>query len=306
MGLTGYLAPENFEKDLLAEIGQHQELKLIKNLERLFIVEGPEKPLAFSQWTWQDLQRADVESIGQSAKTLKNAGKLWSPYSTTAHRRVALIQEQLPKIKNDLQLFGEPAPQRILGAWTLENEKTLWFSSKTNSAYPLGEVHFVETKEAPSRAYLKLWEYFTITGQFPKRGETCIDLGSSPGGWTWVLSNLGCEVISVDKAPLAPNLQNRKNIRSLKKDAFTLKPEDVGPIDWLFSDLICYPERLLQLVNQWMDSGLVKNFVCTIKFKGETDFKSLKAFQEIPGSEIRHLSCNKHEVTWSLIKDPTL
>jgi 23S rRNA (cytidine2498-2'-O)-methyltransferase len=116
-----------------------------------------------------------------------------------------------------------------------------------------------------------------------------------------VLSNLGCDVISVDKAPLDASLSSRKNIRYLKKDAFTLKPEDIGPIDWLFSDIICYPAKLLELVQTWRQSGLVKNFVCTIKFQGETDFESLKAFQSIAGSHTQHLFVNKHEVTWSLL-----
>lgn len=301
MPLTGYLAPENFSKDLEQEIKLHQELRILKVLERLFIVEGPQKPLAFAQVALPDLQKLEVASIGATAKALKAQGKLWVPYSHQLHRRVALVQEQLPKVKSGPHSFGDPAPQRTLGIWTLENENTLWLSSQSTSPFPLGEVAFEETKKAPSRAYLKLWEYFTVTGRFPKAGEKCIDLGSSPGGWTWVLANLGAEVISVDKAPLATELLKLKNIKSLKKDAFTLKPSEIGPVDWLFSDIICYPERLLELVQEWRASGLVKNFVCTIKFKGSTDFKSLQAFQAIPGSEIRHLSCNKHEVTWSLL-----
>lgn len=300
MQVTGYLAPENFETDLKQEIELHGELEIIKTLGRLFLVEGPEKPLAFSQVTWKNVHSLEVASINQAAKALKAHGKWWTPYSFHLHRRMALIQENLPKVKTERIPFGDPPPKKILGAWTLENETTLWFSPETSSAFPLGEVQFQEDKKAPSRAYLKLWEYFTITGRKPKPGEICLDLGSSPGGWTWVLAQLGAQVISVDKAPLAAELQSKANIQSLKKDAFALKPEDIGPVDWFFSDIICYPKDLLELVQKWKASGLVKNFVCTIKFQGETDFQTLQAFQAMPGSEIRHLACNKHEVTWSL------
>ena len=55
------------------------------------------------------------------------------------------------------------------------------------------------------------------------------------------------------------------------ESAFALEPASVGPVDWLFSDIVCYPDRLLRLVEHWRASGLVKNFVCTIKFQGETD-----------------------------------
>lgn len=301
MDFTGYLAAEQFEKDLLLEIHQHPELKLTGIFDRLHIVEGPRKQLAFAQCTLKNLQKTNVSSITQAAQALKSAGKLWVPYSTRLHRRMSLIQDNLPKVRTGPHSFGEPAPERSLGVWTLENENTLWFSADTDTPFPLGEVTFQEDKSAPSRAYLKLWEHFTLTGRRPKPGDLCLDLGSSPGGWTWVLSKLGAQVISVDKAPLAPELQNRENIRSLKKDAFALKPEDVGAVDWLFSDLICYPEKLLELVQSWRDSGLVRNFVCTIKFQGTTDYESLKAFQGIAGSQVRHLSCNKHEVTWSLL-----
>ncbi len=299
--LTGYLAPENFEKDLAQEILLTPELKLMEQIGRLFVVQGPSRELAFSQCTLPDLKIAAIESIGDAAKILKSEGKWWTPYSHQLHRRMALIQDKLPKVKATPHSFGTPAPLRELGVWTLKDANTLYYSAHSSSPFPLGEVVIAEDKSAPSRAYMKLWEYFTINGVQPKAGETCLDLGSSPGGWTWVLANLDCQVISVDKAPLAPELQSHPRIRSLKKDAFALKPEDVGPVDWLFSDIICYPSRLLELVRFWMDSGQVRNFVCTIKFQGETDFEALKAFQAIAGSHIQHLSANKHEVTWSLL-----
>ena len=44
--------------------------------------------------------------------------------------------------------------------------------------------------------------------------------------------------------------------------------------------------------------GLVRNFVCTIKFQGATDFETMRAFAAIPGSRLLHLHHNKHELTW--------
>jgi 23S rRNA (cytidine2498-2'-O)-methyltransferase len=296
--MIGYLAPEGFEKDLENEILRHRDLKIIKKFERLFLVEGPFRKLWWSQNEWLEPQKFEIKSIGDAVKVLKAHGKLWAPYFFKLHRRGALAQEQLPHIKDIAQKFLSALPDRKLGTWTLEDENTLWLSPTTTSSFPNGEIHFAESKEAPSRAYLKLWEFFTRTGLHPQKGDKCIDLGSSPGGWTWVLSELGADVISVDKAPLDPKLQSRKNIRSLKKDAFTLKPEDVGPVDWLFSDIICYPSRLLELVQEWRASGLVKNMCCTIKFQGETDFEALQKFSELPNCQILHLCCNKHELTW--------
>ena len=119
----------------------------------------------------------------------------------------------------------------------------------------------------------------------------------SPGGWTWVLSELGLDVTAVDKAPLAPELTRRANVRAVKKDAFTLKPADVEAVDVFFSDIICDPIRLFELVEKWRAAG-VDRFVCTLKFKGDTDFAIMDRFAEIPGSRLVHLFANKHEVTW--------
>ena len=81
------------------------------------------------------------------------------------------------------------------------------------------------------------------------------------------------------------------------ESAFALKPASVGPVDWLFSDIACYPARLLRLVETWRASGLVKNFVCTIKFQRATDHDSAAAFVAIPEARVLHLHHNKHELT---------
>jgi 23S rRNA (cytidine2498-2'-O)-methyltransferase len=72
----------------------------------------------------------------------------------------------------------------------------------------------------------------------------------------------------------------------------------VGPVDWLFSDVVCYPKRLLALAKNWLTSGLARRFVCTIKFQGATDFEVMREFAAIPGSKLLHLHHNKHELTW--------
>jgi 23S rRNA (cytidine2498-2'-O)-methyltransferase len=180
------------------------------------------------------------------------------------------------------------------------DQNTLFYSTKPQSKIPLGEIEFIEDKiNPPSRAYLKLWETFTVQGVRPKPNEKVIDVGSCPGGWTWVLQTMGCEVTSVDKAPLDPKIAALEKITFLEESAFGLNPEKIGKLDWFFSDIICYPSKLLELVQKWHKTGHVKNFVCTIKFQGETDYATMDKFlSEFPGSRIVHLYCNKHEVTW--------
>ena len=167
------------------------------------------------------------------------------------------------------------------------------------SAFPNGEARFVEDRWAPpSRAYLKLWEALTLVGRRPQPGEVCLDLGSSPGGWSWALQRIGARVISVDRAPLAPEVACLPGIEYRCESAFTLDPVKIGPVDWLFSDVVCYPGRLLALVERWLAAGTCRRFVCTVKFQGATDHTIAARFAAIPGSQLRHLFHNRHELTW--------
>jgi 23S rRNA (cytidine2498-2'-O)-methyltransferase len=269
---TGYLAPEGFVEELRTELGE-----VSAAYGRLLISPGAPKPAAWAANLWLDPIEIPIASIGDAAKRLRAIQRNWALYPHAQHRRAALIEARLPKVSAKPLVFPAPAP-----------------------AAPLGEARFVEDKLAPpSRAYLKLWEALTVLGTHPKPGELCLDLGSSPGGWTWVLARLGARVISVDKAPLDPGIAAMPGVDMRRESAFALDPRALGPIDWLFSDVVCYPARLLGLVERWLDAGACSRFVCTLKFQGATDHETARRFAAIPGSRLLHLHHNKHELTWA-------
>lgn len=299
--MIAYLTTEQFLPELL------EELKNVKSVHgSLVLTDGPLQNSVWAQNIWYNPQILSFESISQAAKALKSLGKLWVPYTFAHHRRAHLIQEQLPVIKPRVVEFLAPLPENNLGAWTLLDKNTLLAASQTNSPFPLGEVRFHEDKKhPPSRAYLKLWELFTVYGVKPEAGQRVVDFGSCPGGWTWVLQRMGCEVVSIDRAPLEPHIASLPRIHFMQTNAFNVKPEDIGAIDWFFSDIICYPEKLFELVQTWQRSGLCANFVCTIKFQGKTDFVTLKKFLSLENARVQHLYHNKHEVTvWIKTSSP--
>jgi 23S rRNA (cytidine2498-2'-O)-methyltransferase len=186
-----------------------------------------------------------------------------------------------------------------MGSWTLLDAHTLLGSAHCASPFPGGIIEFEEDKQGPpSRAYLKLWEALVRCGRLPRPGERCLDAGASPGGWTWALANLGADVLAVDRAPLEDRILAMPGVSFQKHDAFTLPPPGIGPLDWLFCDVICYPRRLYEWVEKWLASGLCKNYICTIKMQGEGDFETPRRFAAIPGSTVVHLHHNKHELTW--------
>ena len=168
---------------------------------------------------------------------------------------------------------------------------------------PVGAVP-VETHSLPTEAVAAEQKEKTVPAvipvewALPQHGSCCVDAGACPGGWTWVLNNLGAEITAIDRSPLADFLMREPRITFMQHDAFTLTPESLGKQDWVCSDVICYPPRLLEWVERWRASGLCSKFICTIKMQGTPDFDTIRRFAEIPHSKIVHLTANKHELTW--------
>jgi 23S rRNA (cytidine2498-2'-O)-methyltransferase len=295
---TAYLAARGYVDELAEELGTVE-----RSHGRLLIASGPPRSAAWAANVWLDPQEIPVASVSDAAAKLRAIQRNWAVYAPRLYRRASLIQERLPTVSAKPLVFGTPAPTAPLGSWTLLDAGTVLAAAHCTSPFPNGEVHFVEDRSGPpSRAYLKLWEALTLIGCHPAPPERCLDLGSSPGGWSWALQQMGARVISVDKAGLAPEVASLPGIEHRFESAFALDPRAIGPIDWLFSDVVCYPARLLDLVERWLAAGTCRRFVCTIKFQGKTDHEAARRFAAIPGSQLRHLSHNKHELTWTKMR----
>jgi 23S rRNA (cytidine2498-2'-O)-methyltransferase len=291
---TAYLAADGYVDELARELGSVERVH-----GRLLVGSGPPQPAAWAANIWLDPREIAVASIADAAAKLRAIQRNWAVYAPVLHRRAVLIQQQLPKVSARPLEFGTPAPTASLGSWTLLDAGTVLAAARCTSPFPNGEVRFVEDRLGPpSRAYLKLWEALTLVGRHPQPGEVCVDLGSSPGGWSWALARMGARVVSVDKASLAAEVACLPAIEQRRESAFALDPRVLGPVDWLFSDVVCYPARLLALIERWLAAGTCRHFVCTVKFQGATDHPIARRFAAIPGSQLRHLFNNKHELTW--------
>lgn len=293
---AAYLAPEGLQDTLAEELrragvtldGWHGLLAL-----------SPDPPVA-SAWAldvWTAPQQIAAPSVKAAADALRAMQRNWSAYGVAHHRRMALIGERLPPVKARPLVFPEPAPAGHLGAWTLLAPDVMLASHTKTSPFVNGECQFVEDHIGPpSRAYLKLWEACTRIGAWPRSGETCLDLGAAPGGWTWAAATLGAQVTAIDKAKLDPRVSAMANVTWREGSAFAEPP---APVDWLLSDVIAYPDRLQAMLQRWISAGAANRIVCTIKFQGETDHDAAAAFAAIPGGRLMHLFHNKHELTFA-------
>ena len=298
---TAYLAPRGFEVQLDEELGR-AGVAVVGTHGRLRIAEGPAVHAAWAATTWWDAERIPVRSIGHAAKELRARQRNWALYAPEHRGRAELVQEKLPHVSAKPLELGDVAPDAPLGGWTMLARDLVLAATRTSNPFPNGEPAFVEDRDGPpSRAYLKLWEAFARLRRQPGPDDRCLDLGAAPGGWTWLLARGGAQVLAVDKAPLAPEVEALPTVTWREGSAFALEPDEVGPVDWWCSDIVAYPDRLLDLVTRWLESGRVRNLVCTIKFQGDTDHDAAAGFAALPDAQVFHLDQNKHELTCAIL-----
>jgi 23S rRNA (cytidine2498-2'-O)-methyltransferase len=296
LGATIYQAAPGYEAELRAELGA--AARPLAPESDLFTREGPPVPAAWAANVWLSPVRIVFASTGDAARALSALGRNWAQHPVALHRRANLIADRVPFLSGKPLPFPAPKPPP-LGSWALVDATTLVASARCTSPFPNGEARFVEDHEnPPSRAYLKLWEALTVAGRLPGPGTRCVDLGASPGGWTWALERLGARVLSVDKAPLDRKVASLSRVKCIKESAFALDPAAAGKVEWITADIICYPERIVALVERWIAVHTSASFVVTVKFQGATDMAPLQALTRVPGSRLTHLSHNKHELTW--------
>jgi 23S rRNA (cytidine2498-2'-O)-methyltransferase len=167
------------------------------------------------------------------------------------------------------------------------------------SPFPAGQIPLAVDKQAPSRAFAKLVEAELRLGRRILPGERCVDLGASPGSWTYVAVKRGAKVVSVDRTSLRADLMQSKAVRFHQGDAFTFEPAE--PVDWLLCDVIAAADRSLSLLKQWLQAGWCRHFVVTLKLddarSGDLLTTLLPGLPELDGDfRLTRLCANKKEV----------
>lgn len=268
---------------------------------RLFISDDEPVDASWAVNIWYDAVELPIASIGDAATQLRARQRSWALYAPAHRGRASLIAGKLPPLSGRPLRPGEHAPTSPLGSWTLLRPDLILASERCSSPFPNGEVPLAELKVGPpNRAYRKLWEAFVVLDRFPSPGDVAVDLGASPGGWTWLLAELGCRVIAVDKAPLDPAVAALGGVEWQGRSAFGLEPlelvEDRLPA-WVCSDIACYPERLFTLIDRWRQLDPAPALIFSVKFQGTTDHAVVDRLRDLPGARLVHLHHNKHELT---------
>jgi 23S rRNA (cytidine2498-2'-O)-methyltransferase len=295
LGACAYVADPGFVPHVREDLVRRGAVE--EPLPGLFILPGPPVAAPWARQVWFGLRRLAVPSINAAVRDLKRLAPWWSLLPGAEYRRSRLILEQLrhdPETPRDFPLVKAP---RSGGAFTLLARDEALVATATDRPFAGGLPVFTDDRTGPpSRAYKKLYEALTLLGRAPGPGARVLELGAAPGAWTWTLTRLGARVDSIDRSPLDPRVAALPGVHHRQGDAFAIDPAD-GPWDWLCSDVVCYPSRLIALIDRWLAHGHTQNFVITVKFQGAPDPADIRAFQSLPGVLV-HLGHNKHELTW--------
>lgn len=170
-------------------------------------------------------------------------------------------------------------------------------------AWAGGQRRMADAPAAPSRSYLKVEEAYGVLGREPVEGETVVDLGAAPGGWSFSAASRGARVLAIDNGPLKGGAAEHPGIEHRREDAFAFQPPGGGRVDWLFCDLVEDPHRVLEaIVAPWLRGRWCRFFVVNLKF-GRTDAVALlgetrrRLAGECARLVIRHLYHDREEFT---------
>lgn len=168
------------------------------------------------------------------------------------------------------------------------------------SPYRGGYMAIEDNKPPPSRAFKKLEEAICTFGLTFSRGQTAVDLGAAPGGWTYVLQKAGLQVTALDRSPLDPSLMSNPAITWVKGNALTWSPP--APVSWLVCDVITTPQNTQSILTSWIRNSWCQNFCVTIKCQGTPDFQTINETltflsKHTAWFDAKQLTHNKNELT---------
>jgi 23S rRNA (cytidine2498-2'-O)-methyltransferase len=184
-----------------------------------------------------------------------------------------------------------------------------------SSPWPMGIARLRMPSAAPSRSTLKLAEAigeFLDEKERAKRlapGATAVDLGASPGGWTWQLVQREMMVTAVDNGPMDAKLLDSGQVKHRREDGFHYRPAD--PVDWMVCDMVESPSRIAALVSRWIAEGWCRESIFNLKLPMKKRWEEMLRCREIIDEalggggyflRLKHLYHDREEITGHLAR----
>jgi 23S rRNA (cytidine2498-2'-O)-methyltransferase len=245
------------------------------------------------------METADTNEAKSLAGFLKKFG---APLQSVMTKQ-GLLQRRAEKT---LHLFFLDSTAAYLG-WSLPDNASHWENGIPRLKFPA---------EAPSRSTLKLEEAIlhflgkTEQEEWLRDGKTAVDLGASPGGWTWQLVKRGMMVTAIDNGAMDSKLMGTGAVEHLRVDGFRYLPE--RPVNWLVCDMIEKPARIAELMARWLAGGHAERAIFNLKLPMKKRYEEVQHCLDIIHDvmrntpyyvEVKQLYHDREEVTAYLARD---
>ncbi len=179
------------------------------------------------------------------------------------------INEIAPHESRVLDLIRIDGRQWWLGMHRVTNIEGAW---------PGGVYPILPPSMMISRAYLKIAEAIAWSKLPFQIGDEIVEIGSSPGGASQFLLDIGLKVTGIDPAEMDPRILDQPNFRFVRARSRDLKRRFFSRFRWLVCDANVAPSYTLDAVQDIVThpSNRIEGVILTIKLS------SWKQVQEIP------------------------
>ncbi|MFW2374790.1 MAG: 23S rRNA (cytidine(2498)-2'-O)-methyltransferase RlmM [Gammaproteobacteria bacterium] len=184
------------------------------------------------------------------------------------------------------KLIDKTSPWRLHGFFLSSSAVYLGLSHIHNSSPQLmGIPRLRMPKNAPSRSTLKLEEAFkTMLDEseqlrYLQNGMSAVDLGASPGGWTWQLVQRSMMVVAIDNGPMDQALMDSGQVQHIKADGFKYRPEK--PVDWLVCDMVERPLHISRMISRWLVEGHCRHTAFNLKLPMKQRYDIVQQCREL-------------------------
>jgi len=307
---SGYAVFQAHQDDMGAELGKHLEFRRL-----VFARQATRVGELLA-----DLPEGDrVTPIVAAARALgRRFQALWieMPDTNDGKALATLTRPLLPHLEKALRKAGvaiddATAEERLHVFFVGGRACYVGVADPANSArWPMGIARLRMPASAPSRSALKLAEAlleFFDDAERAKRfapGMTAVDLGASPGGWTWQLVQRHMLVTAVDNGAMDARLMDSGQVKHRRDDGFHYRPPE--PVDWMVCDMVESPSRIARLAAKWAAQGWCSGSIFNLKLPMKKRWEELARCREIIDADlggggyylrVKQLSHDREEVT---------
>ena len=306
---SGFALFHPHQEDMGAELGKHLEFRRLV-FPRQMVRVTDLLPLPESDRVAPIV--AAVRPLG------KRFAALWSemPDTNDGKSLSTLTRPLTPHLEKALRKAGiafddEKAEARLHVFFVGGRACYVGVSDVANSSrWPMGIARLRMPSGSPSRSTLKLAEAlaeFLDEKERAKRlvpGMTAVDLGASPGGWTWQLVRNGLMVTAVDNGAMDAALLETGQVKHRRDDGFHFRPSE--PVDWMVCDMVESPSKIARLAAKWIAEGWCRETIFNLKLpmkkRWEEVLRCRSIIDEALGGagyylRMKHLYHDREEVT---------